>query len=195
MQQSPARAAHKGGHACESIELHQYGVLVGGLGLARRSFELRGGSAAQGRGRRAASAEAIDVHGVCLYNNRQIGRRIKEGMHANLLSCINMELWMEAWAWRAGAWSCAAAAPRRDAGAGLTELRPSPRGAEGLETWALPAWRAPGLACKSGCKRTHNAKASVTIVACIWLGIPMHTVFGPRRPPQDGPSGLGQDGD
>ena len=41
----------------------------------------------------AARAEAIDLHGVCLYNNRQIGRRIKEGMHTNLLNCINMELW------------------------------------------------------------------------------------------------------
>ena len=35
--------------------------------MARRSFELRGGGAAQGRGRRAASAEAFDVHEVCLY--------------------------------------------------------------------------------------------------------------------------------
>ena len=64
IQQSPDRAAHKGRHAYESIELHQFGALV---------------------------------------------------------------------------------------------RRPSPRGAEGLETWALPAWRAPGLACKSGCKRTQNA--------------------------------------
>ena len=70
IQQSLDRAAQKRGHACESIELHQSGALVGGLGLARRSLELRGGSAAQGRGRRAASAEAFDVHGVCLYNNR-----------------------------------------------------------------------------------------------------------------------------
>ena len=70
MQQSPARSAHKGAHACESFELDQYGALVGGLGLARRSLELRGGSAALGRGCRAASAEAFDVHGVCLYNNR-----------------------------------------------------------------------------------------------------------------------------
>ena len=58
IQQSPDRAAHKGGHACESIELHQSGALDGGLGLARRSFELRGGSAAQGRGRRADRPEA-----------------------------------------------------------------------------------------------------------------------------------------
>ena len=70
IQQPLDRAAPKGAHACASIELHQSGALDGGLGLARRSFELRGGGAAQGRGRRAASAEAFDVHEVCLYNNR-----------------------------------------------------------------------------------------------------------------------------
>ena len=91
------------------------------LGLGHGAPELA--AARQRRGRSAASAEAIDVHGVCLCNNRQLGRRIKEGMHANLLSCINMEFWLEAWAWRAGAWSCAAAAPRRDAGAGLPVRR------------------------------------------------------------------------
>ena len=63
------------------------------------------------------------MYGVCLCNNRQLGRRIKEFMHANLLSWINLELWLEAWAWRAGAWSCVAAAPRRDAAAGLPVLR------------------------------------------------------------------------
>ena len=55
-------------------------------------------------------------HEVCLDNIRQLGRRIKEGMHANLMSCINMELWLEAWAWRAGAqgfgaWAWRAASP------------------------------------------------------------------------------------
>ena len=134
-------------------------------------------------------------HEVCLDNIRQIGRRIKKGMHTNLVSCINIELWLEAWAVRAGAWSCAAAAPRRDAGAGLTGLRPRPRGDEDLVTWALIVWRAPVLACKSGCKGTHNALPTVRIVAWICRGIVMHNVFGPRRPPQDGPSGLGQDGD
>ena len=82
-----------------------------------------GRRAAQGRGHRAASAEAIDMHGVCLCNNRQLGLRIKAFMHAIFLSWINMELWLEAWAWRAGAWGCAAAAPRRDAGAGLPVRR------------------------------------------------------------------------
>ena len=40
----------------------------------------------------AARAEAIDLHGVCLYNNRQIGRRIKEGMHTNLLKGMQTNL-------------------------------------------------------------------------------------------------------
>ena len=71
---------------------------------------------------------------VCLYNNRQIGRRIKDGMHANLLSCINLELWFggrvpaELRAWGLGL--------------GVPEL--------GLETWALPTGRAPGSA-SMGC--------------------------------------------
>ena len=53
---------------------------------------------------------------VCLYNNRQIGRRMKDGMHTNLLSCINMELWFggrasaELRAWRLG--RCRLGAPR-----------------------------------------------------------------------------------
>ena len=53
---------------------------------------------------------------VCLYNNRQIGRRIKDGMHTNLLSCINLELWFggrapaELRAWRLG--RCLLDAPR-----------------------------------------------------------------------------------
>ena len=80
------------------------------------------GAARQRSGRRAARAEAIDLHGVCLYTNRQIGRRIKEGMHTNLLNCINIELWFGG---RASAelraWGL---------GLGVPEL--------GLETWALP---------------------------------------------------------
>ena len=76
IHQSPDRAAHKGGQAYESI----------------------------------------DLHGVCLYTNRQIGRRIKEGMHTNLLNCINIELWFggrapaELRAWRLG--RCLLGAPR-----------------------------------------------------------------------------------
>ena len=53
----------------------------------------------------------------------------------------------------------------------------------------------PGLVCKSGCKGTLNARPTVRIVAWKCRGIVVHNVFGTRRPPQDGPSGLGQDGD
>ena len=71
--------------------------------MARRSLELRGGDA--GAGLPARRLFMCMEHEVYLDNIRQLGRRIKEGMHANLMSCINMELWLEAWAWRAGAWS------------------------------------------------------------------------------------------
>ena len=73
---------HKGLHAnplrCITLGLWFGGRLpadLGALGLGHGAPELA--AARQRRGRSAASAEAIDVHGVWLYDKCQIGRRIK----------------------------------------------------------------------------------------------------------------------
>ena len=114
IQQSPDRAAHKGRHAYESIELHQYGALVRrpsprgaeGLGLACRSLELR-------------------PHGlpglrllICMeYVSMSIQQSPDRAAHKGRHACESIELHQF----------------------GALVRRPSPRGAEGLETWA---WRA-----------------------------------------------------
>ena len=130
-----------------------------------------GRRAAQGRGRRAASAEAIDVHGVCLCNNRQLGRRIKEGMHANLLNCINMELWFggrapaELRAWRLG--RCLLDAPRVwRVGRDVNERRMRRRQSQLSHAYGLEYLRIPSLDPVVRRKTDHLAWARMGTDGC-----------------------------
>ena len=114
-QQSPDRAAHKGRHAYEStIELHQYGALV-------RRPSPRG---AEGLGLACRSLE-LRPHGlpglrllICMeYVSMSIQQSPDRAAHKGRHACESIELHQF----------------------GALVRRPSPRGAEGLETWA---WRA-----------------------------------------------------
>ena len=79
--------------------------------MARRSLELRGGDAAAGLPARRLFM--CMEHEVCIDNSRPIGRRIKEGMHANLMRCI---IWSFGWRVGLGALELGAARRQRRAG-------------------------------------------------------------------------------
>ena len=69
IQQSPDRAAHKGRHACESIELHQFGALVrrpsprGAEGL--ETWAWRAGAWLGDLGAAYRTRPGFGEHGVC----------------------------------------------------------------------------------------------------------------------------------